>query len=126
MGMDHCGEPIRKHRRAFTMQGIFIKARSGNHPDTGGESGQKLSGPFRLLYRGGLTRGVRLARQRKMFRGQCGAAAGVVWEVGLVGWLATLSSGLSYLLNWSPSVLLLAGWLATLSFRAQLPLELEL
>ena len=29
-------------------------ARSGNHPDTGGESGAKLSGPLRWLQRGGL------------------------------------------------------------------------
>ena len=28
--------------------------RSGNHPDTGGESGAKLSGPLRWLQRGGL------------------------------------------------------------------------
>ena len=31
----------------FRVGGVSSMARSGNHPDTGGESGQKLSGPFR-------------------------------------------------------------------------------
>ena len=50
-------------------------ARSGNHPDTGGESGAKLSGPLRWLQRGALDVGFDSRGKENFFggSGRCSA-----------------------------------------------------